>query len=173
MQASNTPPDHPPVPRRAKSDESRMNSSASGIPGGAFLCTFVLFGCFQNLIHVATSIRCSLNHYLAKYTPKRHILPRWGRPGEHIRRAGRCCGQGAPVCIPLPKSNGFESRTKVETLPKSKGHPLPESRMILREKISGKVELGLSYALLFHDSGIYPVFLTISHGYLFQEMVLK
>lgn len=150
-----------------------MNSSASGIPGGAFLCTFVLFGCFQNLIHVATSIRCSLNHYLAKYTPKRHILPRWGRPGEHIRRAGRCCGQGAPVCIPLPKSNGFESRTKVETLPKSKGHPLPESRMILREKISGKVELGLSYALLFHDSGIYPVFLTISHGYLFQDVVLE
>lgn len=145
-----------------------MNFSASGIPGGAFLCTFVLFGSFQNLIYVATSIRCSLNHYLAKYTPKRHILPRWGRPGEHIRRAGRCCGQGAPVCIPLPKSNGFESRTKVETLPKSKGHPLPESRMILREKISGKVELGLSYALLFHDSGIYPVFLTILHVVLLQ-----
>ena len=90
-----------------------------------------------------------------------------------IRQAGRCCGQGAPFYTPLPKSSGFESRTKVETLPKSKGYPLPESRMILREKISGKVELGLSYALLFHDSGIYPVFLTISHGYLFQEMVLK
>ena len=85
-----------------------------------------------------------------------------------IRRAGRCCGQGTPVCIPLPKSNGFESRTKVETLPKSKGHPLHKSRMILREKISGKVELGLYYALLFHDSGIYPVFLTILHGDLFQ-----
>lgn len=63
---------------------------------------------------------------------------------------------------------GFESRTKVETLPKSNGHPLPESRMILHEKISGKVESGLYYALLFHDSGIYPVFLTISHGDLFQ-----
>ena len=35
--------------------------------------------------------------------------------------------------------------------------------MILREKISGKVELGLYYALLFHDSGIYPVFLLIPH----------
>lgn len=45
--------------------------------------------------------------------------------------------------------------------------------MILREKISGKVELGLHYALLFHDSGIYPVFLTISHGYLFQDVVLE
>ena len=31
-----------------------------------------------------------------------------------------------------------------------------------------KVELGLHYALLFHDSGIFPVFLTISHGDLFQ-----
>lgn len=159
MQANNAPPDHPPgtacpicnlagkVERKSNRFESRMNFSASGIPGGAFLCTFVLFGSFQNLMHDTASILCSLNHYLAKYTPKRHILPRWGRPGEHIRRAGRCCGQGAPVCIPLPKSNGFESRTKVETLPKSKGHPLPESRMILREKISGKVELGLSYAL--------------------------
>lgn len=45
--------------------------------------------------------------------------------------------------------------------------------MILREKISGKVELGLHYALLFHDSGIYPVILTISHGDLFQDMILK
>ena len=90
-----------------------------------------------------------------------------------IRRAGRHCGHGAPVCIPLPKSNGFESRTKVETLPKAKGHPLPKSRMILREKISGKVELGLNYALLFPDSGIYPVILTISHGDLFQDMILK
>lgn len=117
--------------------------------------------------------RCNVNLMFAKSlfseicTQKAH-LPSWGRPGEHIRRAGRHCGQGAPVCIPLPKSKGFESRTKVKTLPKSKGHPLHKSRMILREKISGKVELGLHYALLFHDSGIYPVFLTISHGDLFQ-----
>ena len=124
-------------------------------------------------MHDAASILCSLNHYLAKYAPKRHILPSWGRPGEHIRRAGRHCGQGAPVCILLPKSNGFESRTKVETLPKSKGNPLPESRMILREKISGKVELGLNYALLFHDSGIYPVFLLIQHVLLLQARVLQ
>ena len=45
--------------------------------------------------------------------------------------------------------------------------------MILREKISGKVELNLSYALLLHDSGIYPVILTILYGYLFQTVVLK
>lgn len=181
MQASNTPPHHPPgvafptwnpagkVERKSNRFESRMNSSASGIPGGAFLCTFVLFGCFQNLMHDAASILCSLNHYLAKYAPKRHILPIWAVLGS-IRRAGRCYGRGAPFYTSLPKSNGFESRTKVETLPKSKGHPLPESRMILREKISGKVELGLNYALLFHDSGIYPVFLLIPHAVLLQSM---
>lgn len=122
--------------------------------------------------------RCSVNLMFAKSlfseicTQKAH-LPSWGRPGEHIRRAGRHCGQGAPVCIPLPKSNGFESRTKVETLPKSKGYPLPESRMILHEKISGKVELGLHYALLFHYSGIYPVFLLIQHVLLLQARVLQ
>jgi hypothetical protein len=45
--------------------------------------------------------------------------------------------------------------------------------MILREKISGKVELGLNYALLFHDSGIYPVFLLIPHVVLLQAMVFQ
>ena len=100
-------------------------------------------------------------------------MPSLGRPGEHIRRAGRYCGQGAPVCILLPKSNGFESRIKVETLPKSKGHPLPKSRMILREKISGKVELGLCYVLLFHNSDIYPVFLLILHVVLLQVMAFQ
>lgn len=85
-------------------------------------------------------------------------MPSWGRPGDHIRQAGRHCGQGAPVCIPLPKS---------------KGHPLPESRMILREKISGKVELDLHYVLLFHDSGIYPVFLLISHVVLLQTRTFQ
>ena len=121
------------------------------------------------------NIRCNVNLMFAKslfseiFTQKAHFAQLWAVLWS-ILRAGRCCGQGAPVCCPLPKSNGFESRTKVETLPKSKGNPLPESRMILREKISGKVELGLHYALLFHYSGIYPVILTISHGDLFQEM---
>lgn len=144
-----------------------MDFSASGIPGGAFLCTFVLFGSSQNLMYVITSIRCSLNNDLAKYALKRHILPIWAVLGS-IHRAGRCCGRGAPFYTSLPKSNGFESRIKVETLPKSKGHPLHKSRMILREKISGKVKLGLYYVLLFHDSGICPVFLTISHEDLFH-----
>ena len=44
--------------------------------------------------------------------------------------------------------------------------------MISREKISGKVDLGLNYTLLLRDSDIYPVILTISHGYLFQTVVL-
>lgn len=126
MQASNTPPHHPPgvafptlnpagkVERKSNRFESRMNSSASGIPGGAFLCTFVLFGCFQNLIRVAASILCSLNHYLAKYAPERHILPSWGRPGEHppgrkVLRSG---------CAGLHPAAKVESVLKVE--PKSK-----------------------------------------------------
>ena len=83
-------------------------------PAALFLCTFVLFGCFKNLIHVATSIRCSLNHYLAKYAPERHILPSWGRPGEHppgrkVLRSG---------CAGLHPAAKVESVLKVE--PKSK-----------------------------------------------------
>ena len=124
------------------------------------------------------NIRCSVNSMFAKSvfseicTQKAHFPRPWAVLGI-IRRAGRCCGQGAPFCIPLPKSNKFESRTVFKVEPKSKRHPLPESRMISHEKISGKVELDLDYTLLLHDSGICPVFLTISHGYLFQEMVLK
>lgn len=130
-----------------------------------YFCAFWLLPKFNTRYNVNLMFAKSLFSEIC--TQKAH-LPSWGRPGEHIRRAGRHCGQGAPVCIPLPKSKGFESRTKVKTLPKSKGHPLPKSRMILREKISGKVESGLYYALLFHDSGIYPVFLTILHVVLLQ-----
>lgn len=180
MQASNTPPHHPPgvafptlnpagkVERKSNRFESRMNSSASGIPGGAFFMHFCAFWLLPKF-----NTRCNVNLMFAKSlfseicTQKAHFAQLGAVLGS-IRRAGRCCGQGAPFYTPLPKSNGFESRTKVETLPKSKWCPLPKSRMILREKISGKVESGLYYALLFHDSGIYPVFLTISHGYLFQ-----
>ena len=147
--------------------KSRMDFSASGIPGGAFLCTFVLFGSSQNLIYVATSIRCSLNWYLAKYALKRHIFPGCGPSW------GASAGpEGATVRMRRFASR-CQSRTGLKVEPKSKGHPLPESRMILREKISGKVELNLSYALLLHDSGIYLVILTISHGYLFQTVVLE
>lgn len=125
MQASNTPPDHPPgiactfapegkVERKSNRFESRMNFSASGIPGGAFLCTFVLFGCFQNLIYVATSIRCSLNHYLAKYALKRHILPSCGPSWGASARP-----EGAAVRVRrfTPRS---QSRAGLKVEPKSK-----------------------------------------------------
>jgi hypothetical protein len=45
--------------------------------------------------------------------------------------------------------------------------------MILHEKISGKVKLGLRYVLLFHDPGIYPVFLLISHAVLLQSRAFQ
>lgn len=130
MQASNTPPHHPPgvafptwnpagkVERKSNRFESRMNFSASGIPGGAF---FMHFCAFVPLPEFNT--RCSVNSMFAKLvfseicTQKAHFARLWAFPGI-IRRAGRCCGQGAPFCIPLPKSSGFQSRTKVE--PKSK-----------------------------------------------------
>lgn len=145
-----------------------MNFSASGIPGGAFFmyfCAFWLLPKFNTRYNVNLMFAKSLFSEIC--TQKAHFAQLGAVLGS-IRRAGRCCGRGAPFYTSLPKSNGFESRIKVETLPKSKGHPLPESRMILREKISGKVKLGLYYVLLFHDSGIYPVFLTISHEDLFH-----
>lgn len=128
-------------------------------------CAFWLLPKFNTRYNVKLMFAKSLFSEIC--TQKAHFAQLWAVLGS-IRQAGRCCGQGAPFYTPLPKSSGFESRTKVETLPKSKGYPLPESRMILHEKISGKVELGLNYALLFRDSGIYPVFLTISHGDMFQ-----
>lgn len=138
----------------ATKQNNPLSSSASGIPGGAFFMHFCAFWLLQK-----SNTRYNVNLMFAKSlfseicTQKAHFAQLWAVLGS-IRRAGRHCGQGAPVCIPLPKSNGFESRTKVEALPKSKGHPLPKSRMILREKISVKVELSLYYALLFHNSGI-------------------
>lgn len=135
-----------------------------------YFCAFWLLRKFNTRYNVNSMFAKSLFSEIC--TQKAHFAQLWAVLGS-IRRAGRCCGQGAPFYIPLPKSNGFESRTKVETLPKSKGHPLPESRMILREKISGKVELGLYYVLLFHDSGICPVFLTIPHGVLLQARAFQ
>lgn len=133
-------------------------------------CAFMLLPKFNTRYNVNSMFAKSL--FSEIHTQKTHLAQLWAVLWS-IRRAGRCRGQGAPVCIPLPKSNRFESRTKVETLPKSNGNPLPKSRMILREKISAKVELGLHYALLFHDSGIYPVFLTIKHVVLFQTRTFQ
>lgn len=130
-----------------------------------YFCAFWLLPKFNTRYNVNLMFAKSLFSEIC--TQKAHFAQLGAVLGS-IRRAGRCCGRGAPFYTSLPKSNGFESRIKVETLPKSKGHPLPESRMILREKISGKVKLGLYCVLLFHDSGIYPVFLTISHEDLFH-----
>ena len=112
-------------------------------------------------------------------TQKAHFAqlgPSWGASvGPEGAAVGVC--RFTPLCQSRtglkvePKSN--QSRTKVETLPKSKWHPLPESRMILREKISGKVELSLYYALLFHCSGICPVFLLIPHVVLLQARAFQ
>lgn len=165
MQANNAPPDHPPgtacpicnlagkVERKSNRFESRMNFSASGIPGGAFLCTFVLFGSFQNLMHDTASILCSLNHYLAKYAPKRHILPSCGPSW------GASSGpEGAAVRVRQSASR-CQSRTGLKVEPKSNWS---KSRVIFSY-----------YVFLLHRFGIIPVFLTISHGDLFQEMVLE
>jgi hypothetical protein len=179
MQASNTPPDHPPglhAPsgtRRAKSNESRigfesrMDFSASGIPGGAFFMHFCAFWLLQK-----SNTRCNVNLMFAKSlfseicTQKAHFAQLGPSLGASIGPEGAA----VRVCRFTPRC---QSRTGLKVEPKSKWHPMPESRMILREKNSGKVESGFYYALLFHDSGICPVFLTISHGYLFQEMVLE
>lgn len=96
-----------------------MNFSASGIPGGAFLCTFVLFCSFQNLMYDAASILCSLNNDLAKCAPKRHILPSWGRPGEHppgrkVLRSGCVSLHPAAKVERVWKSNQSRNAPKVE-----------------------------------------------------------
>ena len=137
MQASNTPPHHPPgvafptwnpagkVERKSNRFESRMNFSASGIPGGAFLCTFVLFGSFQNLMHDAASILCSLNHYLAKYVPKRHICPAGAVLGSisagpedtagRVRRSASHCQSRKGLKVE-PKSKRSQSRRDIPCL---------------------------------------------------------
>lgn len=77
----------------------------------------------------------------------------WGAypPGRKVLRTG---------CAGLHPAAKVESVLKVE--PKSKRSQSRRGIPYL------KVELGLHYALLFHDSGIYPVFLTILHGNLFH-----
>ena len=70
---------------------------------------------------------------------------------DRVRRSASCC----------------QSRTGLKVESKSKRSQSRRGIPYL------KVELGLHYALLFHDSGIYPVLLTISHGDLFQDMVLE
>jgi hypothetical protein len=88
--------------------------------------------------------------------PKGTFCPAVGRPGEHppgrkVLRSG---------CAGLHPAAKVESVLKVE--PKSKRSQSRRGIPYL------KVELGLYYVLLFHDSGICPVFLTISHEDLFH-----
>ena len=106
------------------------------------------------------------------FTQKAHFAqlgPSWGASAvpegaaDRVRRSASCCQSRTGLKVE-PKSKRFQSR---------RGIPMPESRMILREKISGKVELSLYYALLFHDSGIYPVFLLIKHVVLLQARVFQ
>ena len=94
MQASNTPPHHPPgvafptwnpagkVERKSNRFESRMNFSASGIPGGAFFMHFCAFGLLPKF-----NTRCNVNLIFAKSlfseicTQKAHFAqlgPSWG-----------------------------------------------------------------------------------------------
>lgn len=123
--------------------------------------------------------RCNVNSMFAK-----SLFSEIFTQKAHFAQLGAVLGsisagpEGAAVRVRRSASRcqsriGFESRTKVETLPKSNGHPLPESRMILHEKISGKVESGLYYALLFHDSGVHPTFLLILHVVLLQARAFQ
>lgn len=78
-------------------------------------CAFKLLPKFNTRYNVNLMFAKSL--FSEIFTQKAHFA-KLGAVLGSIRRAGRRCGQGAPVCILLPKSNRFESRTKVETLPK-------------------------------------------------------
>jgi len=109
MQASNAPPDHPPgtacpiwnpagkVERKSNRFESRMNFSASGIPGGAFFMYFCAFWMLQKF-----NTRCNVNLMFAKSlfseicTQKAHFAqlgPPWGAypPGRKMLRT-ECAG---------------------------------------------------------------------------------
>ena len=124
------------------------------------------------------NIRCNVNLMFAKslfseiFTQKAHFAqlgPFWGASAgpedaaDRVRQSASC----------FQSRTGLKVEPKSKRSPKSKGHPLPKSRMILREKISGKVELSLYYALLFHCSGICPVFLLIPHAVLLQTRVFQ
>ena len=101
--------------------------------------------------------RCSVNLMFAKSlfseicTQKAHFAqlgPSWGASAGPEGAADRV-RRSASRC---QSRIGFESRRGIPYL---------------------KVELGLHYALLFHDSGIYPVFLLIQHVLLLRARVLQ
>lgn len=136
-------------------------------------CAFWLLPKFNTRYNVNLMFAKSL--FSEIFTQKAHFAqlgPSWGASAGPEGAAVRV-RRSAPRCQSRTGLKSNQSQTKVETLPKSKWHPLPESRMILREKISGKVELSLYYALLFHGSGICPVFLLIPHAVLLQARVFQ
>lgn len=116
-------------------------------------CAFGLLPKFNTRYNVNLMFAKSLFSEIC--TQKAHLPIRglsWGAypPGRKVLRTG---------CAGLHPAAKVESVLKVE--PKSKRSQSRRGIPYL------KVELGLHYALLFHDSGIYPVFLTILHGNLF------
>ena len=117
-------------------------------------CAFGLLPKFNTRYNVNLMFAKSLFSEIC--TQKAHFAqlgPSWGAypPGRKVLRSG---------CAGLHPAAKVESVLKVE--PKSKRSQSRRGIPYL------KVELGLHYALLFHDSGIYSVFLTISHEDLFH-----
>lgn len=146
----------------ATGQNNSLSSSASGIPGGAFFMYFCAFGLLTK-----SNTRYNVNLMFAKSlfseicTQKEHFAqlgPSWGAypPGRKVLRSG---------CAGLHPAAKVESVLKVE--PKSKRSQSRRGIPYL------KVELGLHYALLFHDSGIVPVFLLVPHVVLLQARALQ
>lgn len=137
MQASNTPPHHPPgvafptlnpagkVERKSNRFESRMNSSASGIPGGAFFMHFCAFWLLPKF-----NTRCNVNLMFAKSLfseictqkarfPK--LGPSWGASAGpegvavRVRRSASRCQSRTGLKVE-PKSKRSQSRSGVPCL---------------------------------------------------------
>lgn len=138
MQASNTPPDHPPGRaskpiscRPAKSGGSAiiknnpLSSSASGIPGGAFFMHFCAFWLLQK-----SNTRCNVNSMFAKSlfseicTQKAHFAqlgPPWGASAgpedtaDKVRRSASRCQSRTGLKVE-PKSKRSQSRRDIPCL---------------------------------------------------------
>lgn len=110
--------------------------------------------------------RCSVNLMFAK-----SLFSEICTQKAHFAQLGSSWGasagpEGAAVRVRRFTSR-CQSRTGLKVEPKSKRSQSRRGIPYL------KVELGLHYALLFHDSGIYPVFLLIQHVLLLQARVLQ
>ncbi len=123
-----------------------------------YFCAFWLFQKFNTRYSVNSMFAKSLFSEIC--TQKAHFAqlgPSWGAsagPEDAAVKVRRF----TPRC---------QSRTGLKVEPKSKRSQSRRGIPYL------KVELGLHYALLFHDLGIYPVFLLIPHVLLLQSRVLQ